>query len=322
MTPLFSIIIPAYNVSSLVRQAIDSCLSQEEMSANEFEVIVIDDGSTDETAQIVDSYLNNPNVHILHSVNSGLSATRNKGIQIAKGEYLIFLDADDWLHPKLLSTLKPLIEDNELIVFPMIYSYEGGEEFVWSYGLEERQYTANEFAKETLGQMKFNITPAPCKLYRKSFLIGNRLSFIEGILHEDGPFFIDVLCNVKTVRYIDKGLYYYRQGRKDSITTKMPTYKNFEGLIIGQEHTIRNAGLGNKAINTYLLNINVSHAFMGFDSKETFHQVVAYYRKWQVRKRMFVLACRSMAKLKFRIYGFAMTIDPYLPKLIRRVIGR
>ncbi len=106
-TFLFSIIIPAYNYGRFVGRAIESALEQD---GEDFEVLVIDDGSTDDTRQVVARY--EDRVSYFHHANRGQSATRNRGIDLAHGRYLIFLDADDRLLPEALSHLRGAIEED------------------------------------------------------------------------------------------------------------------------------------------------------------------------------------------------------------------
>lgn len=100
MTKLVSVIIPCYNAASYLNDTIASALKQ---SYPNLEVIVVDDGSTDSSPQIIDSFSRHPNFVSLKQINSGVSAARNRGIQHAKGEFIAFLDADDWMYPENIS---------------------------------------------------------------------------------------------------------------------------------------------------------------------------------------------------------------------------
>ncbi len=105
---MFSIIIPLFNKASTIRRALDSVLAQ---SFQEFEVIVVDDGSTDDGAEIVHKYVTiDPRIRLLHQSNGGVSSARNSGIQASQNEYIVFLDADDEYLPDYLETIKHLIE--------------------------------------------------------------------------------------------------------------------------------------------------------------------------------------------------------------------
>lgn len=106
--PLVSIVIPAFNAAWCVRRAIDSAVAQ---SYRHMEVIVVDDGSTDETPRLLDDY-ENEIVRVIHQSNRGLSGARNTGIREARGEYVAFLDADDWWLPGKLDAQVKLLQDH------------------------------------------------------------------------------------------------------------------------------------------------------------------------------------------------------------------
>lgn len=110
--PLVSVVIPAYNAAWCVRRALDSVLAQ---TFRDFEVIVVDDGSTDETADVLDDY--DAPVRVVSKPNGGLSSARNAGIRAATGRYVAFLDADDWWLPEKLTRQVELMEDRSELVF-------------------------------------------------------------------------------------------------------------------------------------------------------------------------------------------------------------
>ena len=101
--PQISIIVPVYNSEKYLGVCIDSILSQ---SFRDFELILVDDGSKDSSAQICDEYASqDKRVRVIHKVNGGVSAARNDGLDIAKGEYVTFIDSDDWVEREFLSTI-------------------------------------------------------------------------------------------------------------------------------------------------------------------------------------------------------------------------
>src|SRR5688500_685940 len=108
---LVSVIIPCYNHGHYLPKAIESVLEQ---SYTPVEIIVVDDGSTDDTAVIAQSY---PQVTYMYQSNSGLSASRNTGIRHSQGDYLVFLDADDWLYPEALAINLQYLKQNEQLAF-------------------------------------------------------------------------------------------------------------------------------------------------------------------------------------------------------------
>lgn len=96
-----SIIIPVYNVANYVGKCLDSCLEQN-VKMTDYEIIVVNDGSVDNSLEVVNLYINRPNINVISQNNSGLSAARNAGMKIAKGEYIWFVDSDDWIESGIL----------------------------------------------------------------------------------------------------------------------------------------------------------------------------------------------------------------------------
>lgn len=111
MSPLFSIIVPVYNVAPYLRECLDSVLAQ---TCGDWECICVDDGSSDESGSILDGYAENDSrFRIFHQRNAGVSAARNHALAFVKGEWILFLDGDDLLHPGALSTMSELICGNQ-----------------------------------------------------------------------------------------------------------------------------------------------------------------------------------------------------------------
>lgn len=107
----FSVIVPLYNKAPYVRKALESVVEQ---TYKDFELIIIDDGSTDNSATICEEYLNNithQTSHIIHQKNAGVAAARNDGVKVSKGDYVAFLDADDWWEPMFLEEMDKLIQE-------------------------------------------------------------------------------------------------------------------------------------------------------------------------------------------------------------------
>ena len=309
---LFSIIIAAYNVESFIRQAIDSCLNQTGIDKDEYELIVIDDGAKDNTPSIIDEYKGLPNVNIVHKENGGLSNTRNRGVELAKGDFVLFLDGDDWLKPEALSLLKTKTTIADLIVFPMTYWYPQKGEVVKSFGLREGVVFGKKvFLKETLGRQKLNIIPAPCKCYRRSILTEHNQHFVEGILHEDNPFFAETAKNFDKITYIESGIYVYRQQREGSITNSH-TLRNFRGVVEGNKHILDVWGFSNRYINYMVSSASVFQVILEYNNPADADVVMRHYRgakeKWIALKQIvrFPLIPNAMVR------NILLIIDPML----------
>lgn len=308
MQPTFSIIIPVYNLGAMVCDAIDSCVGQQGINNREFEIIVINDGSTDNSGEYIDSYKHIENITIVHQHNQGLSATRNNGIRLAKGRYVLFLDGDDWLASNALSLLYPQLGES-LLVFPMVYHFSQERQEVRRYGLEERTYSRDEFLYCTLGRKRFNIIPSQNKCYCRETLQGQGVQFITGILHEDNPFFIKAVYSYPSIQYIDTPIYYYRQNRTGSITSSC-SIKNFNGVMTGNEEIIAITQNRNKDVNFLLANLHVFQVLGNYSKAEDRNTVFQYYRQTSTKRLLFSLLLHSTFHLKHFVRMVLLLVDP------------
>lgn len=310
----FSIIIACYNLGGLVCKAIESCINQEQISAKEFEILAINDGSKDDTLDYIRKYEQIPNITIIDKSNAGLSNTRNLGLSKAKGDYVLFLDGDDWYASDALKTLSNYIGKYDVIAFPMIYSYSEEDNQVKLHGLTEKYYSQEEFLHATLGRKQFNIIPAPQKIYRRSFLTDNNIRFTEGILHEDNPFFIDVMNSCTGVYFVNKPLYYYLQKREGSITSQC-TIRNFDGVMIGIEHIETLSIHSNPDVSFLNANMLVFQVVGNYKLKNDEKEVYSTLRSLKNKRRMLKYLFTETFSFKHTVRLVLLIIDPALLKL-------
>lgn len=317
--PKFSIIIAAYNIGKLVQAAIQSCINQKNMSCDEYEVIVYNDGSTDDTLDSINKFSGISNIKIVSQSNVGLSATRNRGIEESTGDYILFLDGDDWLADDALSTLKNVVEDDKLIVFPMNYYFSPHNIEKRGYHLEERTYSRCDFLHATLGCSQFHIIPSQNKCYSRKILLGNGIRFVNGILHEDNPFFIASVYVYSKIEYIDRPLYYYRQNREGSITS-LCTIHNYNGVMEGNKYIEELTGNKNKDVNFLLANLHIFQIIGNYKSKKDKDTVISFYRSVKMKKRLVGLLFTSTLRLKHTIRMILALIDPNVLLLTLRLL--
>ena len=202
--PKFSIIIPAYNASNHIRKALDSIVNQDFVDDDAYEIIVVCDSCEDDTEEIAKSYGARTFTVDFHS--DGL--TRNKGIEEAKGEWLLFMDDDDWwLHEFVLhiidGQLKQLNNDLDILCFGFIWKHRG---LALPLGNEGKLFPS-----------VWN------KCWKREFVIKNQLKFPKIHSVSDLYFHTDALkCNPKIMAY-DMPLYYYNYLREGSISEKDKT---------------------------------------------------------------------------------------------------
>lgn len=212
-----SVIMPIYNVARYLRRSIDSVLKQ---TFKEFELILVDDGSTDASPSILDEYKDNPRVNVIHKKNSGSGLSRNAGLDVAKGQYVYFMDPDDWLEGEMLRDNYELIrkESPDILLFG---SYDHFENRVTSQNLDnEFLQSKNSFLERFPQLFKKNVMYTVWnKIYKKSFLLKYNLRFGSERSGQDYVFNIKIYDKVTTMLVTNKKYYHYVIQRKDSATT-------------------------------------------------------------------------------------------------------
>jgi glycosyltransferase involved in cell wall biosynthesis len=214
----FSIIIPVYNVELYLKDSLDSVLNQ---SFADWEAICVNDGSTDGSASILEEYADKDSrFKIISQSNGGLSAARNTGINAAKGDYILFLDSDDWMELNALEVLSRNINGEDLLCFSGRRFIEETNLYNPSDVLAEKSYeTGMDYYNENaLLHRDFAFVCVVLRIYNRMFLSKNKLQFKEGIYHEDNLFTPFACYYAKKVKVVDESLYDYRV-RANSITT-------------------------------------------------------------------------------------------------------
>ncbi|HWR44301.1 glycosyltransferase family 2 protein [Sporomusa sp.] len=206
MNDLVSIVMPAYNVQNYIGKSIESILLQ---GYKNWELILIDDGSSDETLKVVESFACDDNrIHIYRQLNSGVSKTRNRGLDLAKGRYIAFLDGDDFWESSFLEEMIARIDQSRA---PMVYCgcvslYRNGSKKLHSKRFSYAK--GNILPDVLLGRVSIANGAA---LFIKDFLIDNNLKFAEGCRSgEDFEFYIRVIC-LTHVDVVEKDLMVYVQ---------------------------------------------------------------------------------------------------------------
>ncbi len=230
--PIISVVVPVYNVSEYLGRAVDSILAQ---SFTDFEVILVDDGSTDRSGEICDEYTKkDERVHVIHKENGGLSDARNAGTVAAEGEYICFVDSDDFLETEFLARLYSLITDNgaDLSVVGIYDCYKDGR--TPQFG-EITSFVTDgmEALKLTLEGEK--LPGSVCTKLIKAE-IAKKLSFRVGKTYEDAFYTPDLFLSVERVAVSTESLYNYWH-RSDSITTR-PFSEKAMHVIEAYEYTL------------------------------------------------------------------------------------
>lgn len=215
-----SVIVPVYNVENYLDKCVKSICSQ---IYQNLEIILVDDGSTDSSAEMCDAYaIADARVKVIHKKNGGLADARNVGIEHAKGEYLLFIDSDDWIHQELVEKTIAIAEKEDTDV--VIFDYVG----VRQDGTVCSQFCANLEPMKVVSVLEEpRLITVSCsavnKLYKTSFWKSTGLTFPKGRYYEDLGTIPKLMALAQRVVYCNENFYYYLM-REGSI---MHT-KNFE----------------------------------------------------------------------------------------------
>ena len=221
--PLVSIIIPVYNVSSYLDKCLKSIVNQ---TLKDIEIILIDDGSSDDSGKICDIYAQHDNrIRVIHKNNEGLSQARNDGIRASTSPYIMFVDSDDWVDIQFCELPYKYAIDNDadLVLFLYYKCFENS--------VIKRHYNIKSGIITEKEAIYFNVYYAPASwlgLYKKSLF--NDIKFPYKKLFEDVGTSHKLIHNANRICIIDKCLYFYRMARPGSIMTNLyylehPDYK-------------------------------------------------------------------------------------------------
>lgn len=233
-----SVIIPVYNVEQYLKECVDSVAGN---TFKDIEMICVNDGSTDNSAEILNQLAEGDSrIRIITKENGGLSSARNAGIKAAKGEYLYFIDSDDYIDPRTLEYLyseAKAADLDQLFFSARVFCEEGCEQPSSRMDYYERKtdYNGVMTGREFFIKMSENadFKPSAClQIIRRDFLIKNNLWFIEGLFYEDNPFTIQCLFHSKRVRFDNIDLYNRRMREKSIITSSAGLKSSYAYFLV------------------------------------------------------------------------------------------
>lgn len=208
-----SIIIPVYNVEKYLRQCLDSVVNQ---NFDKFEIIIVNDGSTDGSEKICKEYMQKyDNITYIKTENHGLSAARNTGLKKTKYEYVWFVDSDDYIDKNSLNKISPFFGHDIIVIEHLIFQ-DGSD------AISLPKYTVN---KNPVKRYLLNLPAAPFKILKKSLLDRIDFHFEEGRLFEDFGSMYSLVKYTEDICFTDERLYYCRR-RSGSITHNTKNIKN------------------------------------------------------------------------------------------------
>ena len=301
-----SIVLTVFNKESYIERSLGALLSQNISQEGEFEILVVNDGSTDNSAEVIKQYAGRDyRVRVLTQNNQGLSMARNNGLKAAKGEYVWFVDADDTVAPNAVASI--LIAIHEIPDIIPIYAQTDGSDTIRN-AVDKASKTGREIIVggkwEECGV--FNV-------FRKSFLIDNELCFYPGIYHEDAEFTPRMLYLAQTVKVIPEVL--YRVYRDPTSITQVPRSKRaFDYLTIALRlyDFLKGKGelstsIGMSVFNKVSVDLNMAFWVIVQNDKDEQRK---FNRCFFDNRKIFTHILRSSTHLKYRIEALFINLVP------------
>ncbi len=252
-----------YNVEKFLEKCILSCENQN-IPMNEYEIICINDGSPDSSAEIAEELAKQySNIRIINQENQGLSVARNTGLCNAKGEYVWFVDSDDWIEENCLGRIISKLSNN-LDVLQLQYRH------VWL-----NPYSIKEFSPVLIKGVKSGIEvtlegglpdPAPFCIYRRKFLLDNDLKFVPGIYHEDSEFKPRVVYLAEKISSDDVVCYIYFQRQSGSIMSLFSVKRANDVLLVNDNLYNFSLNIEKKCVYTFyrMIGMNINTLLYGY----------------------------------------------------------
>lgn len=304
-----SIIIPMYNVELYIEKCLLSCLDQD-IPQSDYEIIVVNDGSPDGSLAIAERVASTAtNITVISQKNGGLSAARNTGLEVAKGEYVWFVDSDDWIEKDCLGRLTTLLTGVDCIRI--------GFRKVWNNHQEESRSAEAKSGKELLR----NGIQQPVQFYimKREFLKVNKLKFMEGIFHEDMEFTPRMLYLADEVFCMQDYIYNYLQ-RENSIMTTPNPKRAFDLIkVIESLHDFNQEFVDNDTkpvfYNSISLGINNALCIISkADQKDQIRWIAIIKEKKQILSSLKKSTYRKyqLEGLLFSLFGYHRMIKQYL----------
>lgn len=204
---MVSVIVPVYNAERYICRCIDSILSQ---LYKDFELILVDDGSTDNSRELCESYLYDKRVRVYHQKNAGASGARNLGISHAKGAWIVFVDADDWCDKEYLQELMSSGDVDFTTVFMSIDVKDENVEHPLSY--TRKEYYGQQGLSDFIDNCSKDLAAPVCRRFRKDLIQRHNLSFDEDVhIAEDLLFNLSYLKCANSIGVVPRSLYHYEK---------------------------------------------------------------------------------------------------------------
>ena len=323
LLPLISIVVPVYNVEKYISQCIASILQQ---SYSNFELILINDGSTDQSGKIADMLASDDaRIQVVHSENKGVSAARNLGIELSKGEYLVFVDSDDYLHSEYLAYMLEIAEKTQAnfvmskncMRFPSNKTQIEAAETIEIYSPEKA-------ASELLFPGRIEIG---CwnKMFQRAFIVQNNITFPQTFYMGEGlNFIIQAAEKSNGVGVGNRVVYYYRKDNPNSATTVLNISKYINAIAAIDNISNTTSLHSSEFLNTLKLHRNLTafsalNAMLYMKSQQKFQNEYQEYLSI-IRKNIFNILKEDLS-LSLKIRMCLYCINPIITSKVQHFMG-
>lgn len=300
-----SIIVPIYNVEKQLPKCLDTLVNQ---TIDEYEIILVNDGSLDNSQKIIEDYSNKyKNIRAFIKKNGGLSDARNFGLKKARGKYILFVDSDDYIDLKTCETLYNCAENDNLDVLVGNYiNVSDGKESININQMDSNTYNGYDFIKKYFLQIKPPIM-AWLLFSKKEFLLKNNLFFKKGIYHEDEHLTPTIMLNAKRIKYINYNYYYY-VNNPASITNKKDKTKNIMDIYaICDELYEKYQSINDRLVKKLLIDRLVYIRFLAFGMQNEFNKKYCFpknkvlFKAYKFKNKIKVLLYLLSPKYYFKL---------------------
>lgn len=284
MSDKVSIIIPVYNVEKYINQCLQSVVGQ---TYKNCEVIIVNDGSTDDSIEIIERYKKSyPEITVVNKKNGGLGAARNEGLKYVTGKYIVFIDSDDYLSTNYIEDLYKNIKTNDcdmsICGFEKFYDFNNKKELVKLDSSIDFNKVYTNF--EVLDLIFYNkiFCHAWNKMYKRELFEKNNIVYEEGKLYEDIYTTVKLVSKAKKIFFVDEELYMYRirEGNITSISNRK-SIEDYNYAIMRVNEYFQYENLLN-ASKENLINFNLAYTLSSLDmfSKYKSYNIINFYKEY------------------------------------------
>lgn len=309
---LFSIIIPVYNVEKYLRECLESVLGQ---TYEDWEAICVNDGSTDSSGAILEEYAaKDSRFKVITQNNAGTAAARNTGMKESKGNYIFFLDSDDWIEANALQTLASRLNGEDILCFSGKRYFEATGHYNQTDYLPEKDYSngMDYYNENALLPRDFAFVCVVLRIYNRQFLLENKLFFDEDITYEDNLWVPKTIYRAHSVKVIADSLYVYRI-RKGSKMQTVSLDRKKDMLNVSNRLSAFFVPIGSieKTTVYQVLTHHYQSVFVTKSSRKD-EKLLLSMVDWKLYKAV------SRTKIRHRVQYLAMRINPGIFRFIAK----